>query len=131
MWKRALGLLGIIAASVFLGYLIGNMQPDTTISYKLPAESPFLVSNLSIQPQKVQPNEVVTISVTVTNRRHTWGIYSLVLKIDGRREEEMQTNVGAGDSQDVSFFVTRSDIGCYQVFINGLSGSFEVTEPTY
>jgi len=84
------------------------------------------VKNLSIQPTKVQPNDVVTITVSVTNTHDTWGIYSLVLKINGVTEEGKQANVDAGSTQDVSFSVMREKPGKYAVFINGLSGSFTV-----
>lgn len=130
MWARALRLAIIIAASIFLGYLLGTMQAGNGISGP-PAQSPFLVSDLSIQPTEARPNELVTVTVTVTNRHHTWGIYSLVLQIDGERAEQKQANVDAGDSQDVSFSVIRKDLGRYRVFINGLSGSFTVVAPTY
>ena len=87
------------------------------------------MKNLSIQPTEVQPNEVVTITVSVTNTHDTWGIYSLVLKINGVKEAGKQANVDAGGSQDVSFSVTREDPGRYTVFLNGLSGSFTVLAP--
>ena len=130
MWARALRLLGIIAASIFLGYMIGIMQLGTAISDE-PARSPFLVSELSIQPKEARPDEVVTVTVTVTNTHHTWGIYSLVLKIKGQREMQKQANVDAGGSQEVSFLVTRNDPGRYRVFINGLSDSFKVVASIY
>ncbi|MFC1915830.1 hypothetical protein ACFLW4_03965 [Chloroflexota bacterium] len=93
------------------------------------ARSPFLVTDLSIQPAEVQPNEIVTITVSVANTHNTWGICSLVLKINGVKEAEKQANVDAGSSQDVSFSVTREDPDSYTVFINGLSGSFTVVAP--
>jgi uncharacterized membrane protein len=131
MWARALRLLGIIAASVFLGYLIGNMQPDTEVCYGQSVECPFVLSGLSIQPQEARPDEAVTISVTVTNRYQKRGIYDLVLQINGDKEDEAQVDVDAGDSQDISFTVTRNDTGSYQVFLNGLISSFEVKKTTY
>ena len=94
------------------------------------AQSPFLVKNLSIQPKKVQPNEVVTIIVSVTNTHDTWGIYSLVLNINGAKEAETQANVDAGATEYVSFEVTRKEPGRYSVFINGLSDSFTVVTPS-
>jgi hypothetical protein len=71
MWARVFCLLGIVAASVFLGYLIGSngIQPGGVT--RLSSASGFLVSNLSIQPTEVQPNEIVTITVSVANRHDT------------------------------------------------------------
>ena len=89
MWARALRLLGIVVVSIFLGYLIGSNW-GLGVETPLSSSSPFVVSNLSIQPVEVQPNEMVTITVSVANTHHTWGIYSLVLKINGVREAEAQ-----------------------------------------
>ena len=91
--------------------------------------SGFLVTDLSIQPAEVQPNEIVTVTVSVTNTHNTWGIYSLVLMINGVKEAEKQANVDAGGTEDVSFSVRREVPGHYSVFINGLSGSFTVVAP--
>ena len=103
----------------------GFLEPKSEKS----AQSPFLVKNLSIQPAEVRPNEVVIITVSVTNTHDTWGIYSLVLSINGVGEAESQANVDAGGTQDVSFTVTRQDPSKYRVFVNGLSGSFSVVAP--
>ena len=112
---------------MFLGYVIGSygMQPEVVTRLSSPA-SGFLVGNLSIQPAEVEPNEVVTITVSVANTHDTWGIYSLVLKINGVKEAEKQATVDAGSIQDVSFSVTRENLDRYTVFINGLSSSFTV-----
>jgi len=133
MWARTFRLVAIVVVSVFLGYLIGSsgMISGVVMPLRSPASSPFVVSGLTIQPAEVRPDETVTITVTVANTHHTWGIYSLVLKINGLIEAEDQANVDAGSSQEVSFNVTRKDLGKYRVFINGLSGSFEVVAPTY
>lgn len=126
MLARAIRLAGIIAASIFLGYLIGTMHSGSTILHEPQAQSPFLVSDLSIQPKEARPGEVVTIMVTVASRHYSWGIYSLVLQVNGKSVEEKQANVAAGGTQEVSFLVKRNDPGRYRVFINGLSGSFQV-----
>ena len=60
---------------------------------------PALVTNLSVQTAEVQPNKIVTITVSVANTRDTWGIYSLVLEINDVKEAEKQANVDAGSSQ--------------------------------
>ena len=86
------------------------------------------MKNISIQPTEVQPNEVVTITVSVTNTHDTWGIYSLVLQIDGIKEAEKQADVDAHATQRASFNVTKQQLGKYRVFVNGLSGSFSVVQ---
>jgi len=123
MWARASRLLGIVVVSVFLGYLIGSNVPGAGTA---PASSGFLVGNLSVQPTQVQPEETATVTVSVANTHDTWGIYSLVLKINGVKEAETQANVGARSIEDVRFSVAKREPGRYRVFINGLSGSFTV-----
>lgn|GEM_PF-2145177 len=126
-WVKAASLLGIVVVSVFLGYLIGSNVPGVGTA---PASSGFLVGNLSIQPNEVQPDEVVTITVSVANTHDTWGIYSLVLNVNGVKEAETQANVDARSIEDVTFSVARGEPGRYRVFINGVSGSFIVVKPT-
>ncbi len=127
MWARVLRLLGIVVVSVFAGYLICDfVHPEAPIN--LPA-SGFVVANLSIKPEEVRPNEIVNITVSVANTHNTWGIYSLVLEINGVREAEKQANVDARSIEDVSFRVAREEPGKYAVFSNGLSGSFTVIAP--
>ena len=120
MPRKFLTLLGLALIPMVLVFFFGGSCSEPQ------AQGPFLVKNLSIQPTKAQPNEVVTIAVSVTNTHNTWGAYSLVLKIDGVEEEGKQANVDAGSTQDVSFSVMREKPGKYAVFINGLSGSFTV-----
>ena len=133
--KVAAGLLLVVIMAVL--FFVPGLFTDTPPKIEGPGgfiepqveESGFLVTNLSIQPTEVQPNELVTITVPVTNTHDTWGIYSLVLQINGTREAEQQADVDAGGTQDVSFSVTRQNPGKYRVFINELSGSFTVVAP--
>ena len=122
MLSRVLTSLGLVLVFMVLVALIGGCVEHQ-------AQSPLLVKNLTIQPAEVQPNEVVTITVSVTNTYDTWGIYGLVLKINGIKEAEKQANIDAGGSRDVNFSVVRKESGKHTVFINGLSGSFAVVEP--
>jgi hypothetical protein len=89
----------------------------------------FSASGLSIQPQEAQPNEAVTISVSVANTGDAEGVYSVVLKINGVKETEKSVTLAAGASQNVSFSVTRGEAASYPVDVNGLTGSFTVAAP--
>ena len=102
--------------------IIGAVTP-------LPAPAVFSVSNLTVQPAEVEPNETVTIIVSVANTGGTEGSYSVVLKINGVKEEEKSVTVAAGSSEDVSFSVTREEAASYNVVVDGLSGSFTIAAP--
>ena len=125
-WAKTFGLPGILVLLLFSWYLIDSNELGIGLLTRSPAQSPFMLSNLSIQPEVVRPNEVVTITVSVNNTHKAWGIYSLVLNINGMKEAEKQADVDAGSSQNVSFTVTRESPGRYFVFVNSLSGSFTV-----
>ena len=93
-----------------------------------PAPAAFSVSSLSIQPAEVEPGETVTIAVLVANTGGESGSYTVVLKIDGVKEAEKSVTIAPGESQDVSFSVTREEAGSYTVAVSGLTGSFTVKE---
>ena len=124
---------GLVILTVVLFYYAGLFTetiptiegPGGFMEPNLPA-SGFLVRDLSVQPTEVEPNQPVTVSLSVTNTHDTWGIYNLVLQINGVKEAEGQTNLDAHGTERVSFTVTKMEPGKYRVFINGLSGSFLV-----
>ncbi|MBA7619254.1 hypothetical protein ES703_26591 [subsurface metagenome] len=62
----------------------------------------------------------------VANTGGESGSYTVVLKIDGVKEAEETVTIAAGESQEVSFSVTREDPGDYTVDVDGLSDSFTV-----
>jgi len=95
-----------------------------------PEPAAFSVSYLSVSPRlEVEPGETVTITVLVANTGGESGSYTVVLKIDEVKEAEETVTVAAGESQDVSFSVTREEAGSYAVTVDGLSGSFTVVAP--
>lgn len=130
MWARSFHLLAIAVVPLFLGCSVYSnyMQPET-VTPPPPRISGFLVENLSILPEEVRPKELVIITVSVANTHQTWGIYNLVLKINGEQEAERQVFIDADNSQDASFYVIRETPGRYTVFVNGLSGRFTVLRP--
>lgn len=70
MRTRASYWLGIAMVSVFIGYAMG-CNGLGVIAPPSASLSGFAVSNLSIQPTRSQPNEAVTITVSVANTHET------------------------------------------------------------
>ena len=89
----------------------------------------FSLSNLTIEPAEVAPNETVTISVSIANTGGSQGSHDVVLTINGVEEETKSVTLAVDDSRNVTFSVTKGDTGTYSVTIEGLSGSFNVAEP--
>jgi len=101
--------------------IIGSVTPPTP-----PAPARFTVSSLGVSPSEVAPGEEVTISVLVANTGGESGSYTVVLKIDGTKEDEERVTVAAGGSKTVTFSVTKEEAGSYTVTVDGRSGSFTV-----
>jgi len=99
--------------------------------FRLPPERkaiPFEISNLKIHPTKVYVNELVSITVTVTNKGYATRTQKVSLKINGVVEDEKTVTLMPGQSTDVTFTVSKSEAGTYSVEIDGLTGTFTVEE---
>jgi len=103
-------------------------EPEVVVIPLAPAA--FSVSYLSVSPRlEVELGETVAITVLVANTGGESGSYTVVLKIDGMKEAEERVTIAAGESQEVSFSVTREEADSYDVAVDGLSGSFTVVAP--
>ena len=89
----------------------------------------FTLTLVDISPTEVAPSEKVNISISVANTGGMEGSYTVVLKINGVKEAEKSVTVAAGESQVVTFSVTREQAGTYNVMVAGLGGSFTVVAP--
>ncbi len=108
-----------------------TVPPPTTPVY-IPLPAKFSIANISIDPAtgtiSSASNNIVIVSTKVSNTGEKAGDYELVLKINGISEEARTVTVGAGASEVVSFTVSRSEPGEYEVEINGQKASFTVQE---
>jgi hypothetical protein len=77
----------------------------------------FTSSGLNIDPSSVDVGGTVTISVEVTNTGAKSGTHTVALMIDGEVEDEKTVTVNPGE------------LGTFSVEIDGLTGSYTVTEP--
>jgi hypothetical protein len=108
---------------------VESPPPETT---ETPAPSPaaFSLSSLTVSPSEVAPSGTVTISVNVVNTGGETGTYIVTLKIDDVVEASKEISIDAGASQEVTFTVSKDVAKTYSVDVNGLGGTFVVTEET-
>ena len=92
-----------------------------------PAE--FEVSNLSISPDQVKPEEPVTVSAKVTNVGGQEGSYEVEFKVRGVLEDTESVTLSSDESTTVQFTTSKSEEGTYTVEVDGLTGSFTVKKP--
>ena len=110
---------------------VSHFTTFAIIAREVPPPEPatFSLSNLSIWPAEVQPEEAVTINVLVANTGGMEGSYTVVLMINDVKEAEESVTIAAGDSHSVSFSITKEDAGSYSVAVGELSDSFTVVTP--
>lgn len=94
-----------------------------------PSPARFAVSNLNISPTSAEPNQPVTITAQVTNDGGSEGSYEAVLKVNNTEEAAVEVSVGTGETEKVTFTVSKQAAGAYNVSIDGQSGAFTVTAP--
>jgi len=104
---------------------IGHFTVFAVIGRTAPA---FTLSNLSISTSEVDRGEGVTISVEVTNAGGIEGSYIGTLLIDGFEEATQERMLEPGASDTFIFTVSMENAGTYEATMDGLSGSFTVTE---
>ncbi len=85
-------------------------------------------SVLTISPTKVNIGESITISVTVTNTGDATGSHEVTLKIDNKVVATEEVTLASGASVEVTFTTSRDIAGTYTINVNGLSGTFTVSE---
>jgi len=93
--------------------------------YKPPAAE-FRVSNLIISPLEVNPGQVVTISVKVTNIGTEAGDYTV--KLGGDFTGEQSLTLEPTESRTISFEAVPDVAKTYHISVDGLTGTFRATE---
>ncbi len=98
-------------------------------SFEVVAPAQLVVSDLTISPTKVEPGDEIEISALVVNVGDLQGAKSLELMVNDE-STTVEVSLGPGESTTVVFTLTQEIEGAYEVWLEGLSGSFEVLKPT-
>ncbi len=107
--------------------------PPTTTAIPTPKMSPnrvaLKIESLTVSPLEVNAGESVEISAIVQNTGGDNGIGAVTLRVNGAVETSKDLNVAMGNSEKVTFVVSKETPGKYLVEINGLSSAFTVKTP--
>ena len=93
----------------------------------------FVIKNLVVEPEAVKPGEQVAISVDVINEGDRPGSFSAILSVrapgnmDFRPVAVKEITLGGGEKGTMRFFLSREQLGRYEVDLAGMRGAFEVT----
>ena len=88
----------------------------------------FNVSNLAINPTDANIEQDITITADITNLTNSAETYVSTLWIDNTMEAAQDVSINANQTQAVLFTVTRDVAGSYEVRLDRLFESFDVTE---
>lgn len=101
----------------------GVILPEVTIK-----NASFTLTTFNITPLTSQTGDTVSISVTCANIGGLPGAYPIIFMIDGVSEHTEAISLRPGESQLITFAVTKSEPGTYEANVNGLTSSFVVEE---
>jgi hypothetical protein len=110
------------------GNLVTSSEYDFTTSGE-PAT--FVVSWLTISPAEAYIDQEVTVNALITNIGDTTGSHDVTLSINGTAvDTESIINLAGGESQLITFNITREIAGDYTVDINGTMDTLIINEAT-
>ena len=133
--------IGALLASLML-ISVACSSPTSTLAPPLPptpAPAPtqappatptdFQFAELEIDPAEANPGEKIIVTAKITNPRATEDSYTARLIINDTTEAMIKVDLPAGETQTLSFSVSRDIPGPYQVTIGELTGQFVVVKP--
>ncbi len=124
-------LIAGASAELSLYFYIQDYAPHWVTAAAPSALASFQVANLTINPFEARVNQPVAISVGVANLRNVSGSYSLSFKVNDSVVEKRDLAFSGNESQQVTFSVTESIVGSYNVTVGDLFGIFSVvSKPT-
>ncbi len=110
----------------FTTFAIVAMPPPAAPPVLAPAV--ITTSSLAISPRTVDIGEAVSISLLMSNTGEEQGDYTVILKINGVVRQTKEVTLAGGASETVTFSVVEDEAGTYLVDVDGLTGSFTVSE---
>jgi hypothetical protein len=123
---EALFIIDVIIVAIAAGiYLYLQNTGELTFASKKPAE--FTITDFTINPLEAGLSEPILISANVTNVGDEEGSYSVNLTINEVLKENRTILLSGGNSSIVEFTDIENAEGTYFVKINGLNGTFTIT----
>ncbi len=111
----------------------GHSDTDTaTVTVRdiaSPSSAEFSIEDFTITPNPANVDETITVSFRITNTSGVTGDFTAGLSINGEPVDSKTESFDPGDSRMMSFEVTISEPGTYEIDVNGTKGTLEVTAP--
>ena len=104
------------------------MGSPGTYAYSPPATLPNIVTqSASLSAKTVTPGTPITVTADITNKGAVNGSKKVTVYVNGQEETSQGLTVNSGGSTKLTFKVSRSEPGDYNVYVDGVpAGSFKV-----
>jgi hypothetical protein len=86
-------------------------------------------SNFNLSPSEVEIDQPVTVSADLRNTADTQATVNCCLLCQGTEAATKDVTLAGGAESEVTFTLSRSNPGTYEVKLGNLSGSFKVLKP--
>ena len=106
----------------------GLTDTFTVILPKPPVPAEFVLSDLVVFPNEINPGDQLTVTVEIENIGQESGSYKVMLSLDGVVKDSDSVTLDGGESTSISFGLSSEDEGDHVIEVDGLSSSFTVTE---
>ncbi len=92
------------------------------------AAADFKVTELSLAPAEIHPDESATVSAVITNNGDLSGSYEVTLAVNDSITATEEINLAGHTSQEVDFTLKPDKVGTYTIDICGITATLVVTE---
>ena len=115
--------------------LIGTGAPtshNASLGAPIAPAPPVSLTNIqtqsaSLSAKSVTPGTPVTVTASIINKSAVNGIKKVTVYVNGQVESTQGVTVNSGGSSQLTFNITRSEPGDYNVYVDGVpAGSFKV-----
>ncbi|MDZ4247064.1 MAG: hypothetical protein U1D67_08090 [Dehalococcoidia bacterium] len=107
----------------------GQPQAARGIQGVITAGSPFKISQLAVSPRYPVIKDSFKITAVISNAGNAAAVYPVRLWIDGVMEKSGSVELGAGETKNMSFDVTREKPGMFKANFGGKDFLFNVVDP--
>jgi len=118
------------------GSTTDNAAPDGDSTLPVVPDGPLTpqvgslaVSEFGVAPEQALPDHEITISANICNTGTESATRTVSLSVDGVTEQSQTISLSGGLCQQVTFTISRTIPGTYQVAIDGMTGEFSVLAP--
>jgi len=110
---------------------VSHFSTFAIMGIAMPPRAEFTITSLDLSSTRVKRGKELTASVNIANFGDAEGSYTLNLTINGKVVQTRTVTLAPAAAERVTFTISRDVPGIYTVSVDGLSGEFTVTPPSW